>query len=242
MVLDIKVSSCDGQLLRGQRIDTPMLIPTARGEVSDRWTGVRRRQLQINTSCVDSKDSPRGRAAEFVWEYQPAMNVRLLTKIDRWAGVPACFALTCCKHVFGWASPAKGALVESILFVKLAEQGSTVLAHRALQKAVERVGREHVFMVVFEDNRFIVDVLALIPAENVFTVSTAGILPLVRGAVSALIRLRRIRGLAAIDLEFFARASAAFAYLSGAVRAHRLPRLFRRGAVSRKPDVASHPL
>ena len=145
------------------------------------------------------------------------MNVRLLTKIDRWAGVPVCWVLTCCKHVFSWAaSPAKGALVESILFIKLAEQGSTVLAHLALQKAVERVGREHVFMVVFEDNRFIVDVLDLIPPENVFTVSTAGVLPLLRGAISALIRLRRIRCLAAIDLEFFARASAAFAYLSGA--------------------------
>jgi ADP-heptose:LPS heptosyltransferase len=144
------------------------------------------------------------------------MNVRLLTKIDRWAGVPACFVLTWCKHLFGWANPAEGVPVESILFIKLAEQGSTVLAHLALQKAVERVGREHVFMVVFEDNRFIADVLALIPPENVLTVSTAGILPLLGGAMSALIRLRRIRRLAAIDLEFFARASAAFAYLSGA--------------------------
>lgn len=144
------------------------------------------------------------------------MNVRALTKIDRWVGVPVCFALTCVKRLFGWMKPANGAPVEAILFIKLAEQGSTVLAHLALQKAAERVGREHVFIVVFEDNRFIVDVLGLIPPGNVLTVSTDGILPLVRDAVSALVRLRRIRGLAAIDLEFFARASAAFAFLSGA--------------------------
>ncbi len=144
------------------------------------------------------------------------MNVRALTKIDRWVGVPMCFVLTWCKHLCGWANPADGVKVESILFIKLAEQGSTVLAHLALQKAVARVGREHVYMVVFEDNRFIVDVLGLIPAENVLTVSTAGVLPLLRGAMHALLRLRRIRRLAAVDLEFFARASAAFSYLSGA--------------------------
>ncbi len=143
------------------------------------------------------------------------MNVRALTKIDRWVGVPACFVLTWCKHLFGWANPARGP-VEAILFIKLAEQGSTVLAHLAFQKAVDRVGRENVFMVVFEDNRFIADILALIPPENILTVSSDGVLPLLRGALHALLRLRKIPRLAAIDLEFFARASAAFAYLSGA--------------------------
>ncbi len=144
------------------------------------------------------------------------MNVRALTKIDRWVGVPMCFLLTWWKHLTGWTNPADGVKPEAILFIKLAEQGSTVLAHLALQKAVARVGRDHVFMVVFEDNRFIVDVLGLIPAENVLTVSTDGVLPLLREAMHALLRLRRITKLAAIDLEFFARASAAFSYLSGA--------------------------
>jgi ADP-heptose:LPS heptosyltransferase len=146
----------------------------------------------------------------------PILNVRALTKIDRWLGVPLCFALTCFKYLTRWPKRADANAIQSILFIKLAEQGSTVLAHLALEKALQRVGRENVLIVVFEDNRFIVDVLGLIPPRNVLTISSAGIVPLVRGAMRALRRLWRLPGLAVIDLEFFSRASAAFAYVSGA--------------------------
>ena len=46
-----------------------------------------------------------------------------------------------------------------ILFVKLVEQGATVVAEPAIRRAIEMVGRENVFMVVFRQNRFIIDVL-----------------------------------------------------------------------------------
>src|SRR6266513_3735124 len=96
------------------------------------------------------------------------MNVRKMMWIDRWLGVPLCCALTFLK---AFVPARKGVdAVRSIAFVKLAEQGSTVLAYRALETAVGRVGRENVFMVVFEENRFIVDVLGLIPRQNVITV------------------------------------------------------------------------
>jgi len=34
------------------------------------------------------------------------------------------------------------------------------------------VGRENVYFVVFEDNRFILDVMETIPEQNVITIST----------------------------------------------------------------------
>jgi hypothetical protein len=40
--------------------------------------------------------------------------------------------------------------VGKVLFVKLAEQGSTVLAFGAILRAVERVGSENVYFLVFE--------------------------------------------------------------------------------------------
>lgn len=142
------------------------------------------------------------------------MNVRKMMWIDQWLGVPLCCALTFLK---AFVPARKGVdAVHSIAFVKLAEQGSTVLAYRALETAVGRVGRENVFMVVFEDNRFIVDVLGLIPRENVITVRSDGLPGLIRSALAAVARLRALRVDAAIDLEFFARSSALLSYLSGA--------------------------
>jgi ADP-heptose:LPS heptosyltransferase len=144
---------------------------------------------------------------------------RTLQSLDRRVGAPACFALTLGRRVGDWfRQPDAGAPVRTILFLKLAEQGSTVLAHEAVRTAVAKVGRENVFFLVFEENRFIVDLLGLIPPENVLTVRTRSAAAM---AVSCLQRLREIRRRrfdACIDMEFFARFSAAIAYLTGARR------------------------
>jgi ADP-heptose:LPS heptosyltransferase len=142
---------------------------------------------------------------------------RTLQRIDRWAGSVACALLTASRRLadlLGSGSPERP--VQSVLFLKLAEQGSTVLAHDAVRRAVERVGRDNVYFLVFEENRFIVDVLGLVPPGNVFTVRTRTVWDMAASAVSALRRIRR-RGIdACIDMEFFARTSAAIAYLTGA--------------------------
>ena len=137
-----------------------------------------------------------------------------MMSIDRWLGVPACFAITCWRKLF--PRRHSGGPAKSIVFIKLAEQGSTVLAHRALQKAVRRVGRARVFMVVFEDNRFILDALDVIPRENVITVCSDSFFSLLRTVFPALVRLRRLRLDAAIDMEFFARSSTLLTFASGA--------------------------
>jgi ADP-heptose:LPS heptosyltransferase len=103
-----------------------------------------------------------------------------------------------------------------ILFVKLAEQGSTVLAYGALRRAAEMVGRENVFFLLFAENRPILDLMGAIPPENVIAIDARGLPAAVWGALTAIFRLRRLRLDAAIDLEFFARSSAALCYLSGA--------------------------
>lgn len=144
------------------------------------------------------------------------MNVRKMMRIDRWVGVPACAVVSGWRRLTAFfESPASGP-VRSIAFIKLAEQGSTVLAQTALLDAVRRVGRENVYMVVFDDNRFIVDVLDAIPVENVVTVCSDSMLALIPSAIAALARLRKLRLGAVVDLEFFARSSALLAFLSGA--------------------------
>src|SRR5580698_6312363 len=141
---------------------------------------------------------------------------RTLQWIDRWFGVPLCFMLTAVRRLGDLLGGGRKGPVRGILFLKLAEQGSTVLAHEAVRRAVERVGRENVHFLVFEENRFIVDVIGLVPPQNVFTVRTGSAWAMATSAVGTIGAIRRRRIGACIDMEFFARFSAAIAYLTGA--------------------------
>lgn len=102
---------------------------------------------------------------------------------------------------------------QSIIFLKLAEQGSTVLANEAIRQAVALVGRQNVYFLMFEENRFILDVMDLIPRENVLTIRTKSAWSMATGCLARLREIRRRRIDACIDMEFFARSSAVIAYL-----------------------------
>src|SRR5262245_49172548 len=130
-------------------------------------------------------------------------------------GVPLCFVLTVWRRVRDRFVAPPTAVVRRILFLKLTEQGSTVLAYPALRRAVEKVGRDNVHVVVFASNRFILDVLDVIPPGNVVAVPDASLTACVLGLVRAVGELRRRRLDATIDLESFARSTAILAYLSG---------------------------
>jgi ADP-heptose:LPS heptosyltransferase len=137
--------------------------------------------------------------------------------IDRIVGVPLCAVFTLLRRLKGDRFvPERVELPRNVLFVKLAEQGSTVLAYPAISRALQLVGRENVFFLVFEENRFILDAMGLIPAENVITIRHKNPFELAWQALQALVRIRRQRLDAAVDLEFFSRGSALLTFLSGA--------------------------
>lgn len=138
--------------------------------------------------------------------------------VDRWVGVPVCLALSATRRLLGILGRSPAEPARRIVFVKLAEQGSTVLACSALRRAAAMVGRDNVYFLVFRENRFILDVMDLIPEENVIAIRDDGLVATVLGAVGAVLRMRRLKIDTAIDLEFFARSSAALCYLSGARR------------------------
>ena len=144
------------------------------------------------------------------------MKMSSMRLADRWLGIPVCALLTTLRRL---AEPRGRTAQEPpgrVVIVKLAEQGSTVLAYRALRKAVARFGRENVFFVAFAENRFILDAMGVIPVENVVAIQTSSLAAVIRGALGAVRRLRRAGVDAAVDFEFFSRASAALCYLSGA--------------------------
>jgi ADP-heptose:LPS heptosyltransferase len=105
-----------------------------------------------------------------------------------------------------------------VLVLKLVEQGATVIAYPALRAVAERVGRENVFFMVLEENRAILDLLDVVPAENVISVPRGGALTTFAGLIRGIFRARREGVDAVLDFEFFARSSAVIAYLTGASR------------------------
>ena len=88
------------------------------------------------------------------------MKASTIRFVDRWLGVPACAVLTLWRRLFDRRQGTDP--VRKILFLKLVEQGATVIAYPALRMAVERVGADNVFFMVLGENRPILDMLGIV--------------------------------------------------------------------------------
>jgi len=162
--------------------------------------------------------------------------------IDLWAGKPACALLSLWRLLEGlFKKPdSDPGPVRKILFIKLAEQGATVLAWPAIKRAVEMVGRRNVYFLVFSENREIVDILDLMPKENVLAVTSGNFIGFAPELLKVLGRIRRLRIDACIDYEFFSRISAILTFLSGARRRVGLHRFNSEGPY--RGDLFTHRL
>jgi ADP-heptose:LPS heptosyltransferase len=139
-----------------------------------------------------------------------------IRKLDLHLGKLLCFMLTCLRRPRpvrrgGGAAPEK---IRKILFIKFIEQGATVLAYNALRESIELFGRENVYFAVFEENREILDILDTLPAENIFAIRSGKPLSFFHDFFETVLKIRRIGIDATVDLEFFTRAPAVFAYLT----------------------------
>src|SRR5438552_7328345 len=144
------------------------------------------------------------------------VGISTLQGTDRWVGGPFCAILTLLRRIVESAGQPGARQVRRILFVKFAEQGSTVLAYPAILRAIEMVGRENVYFVVFEDNRFVLDAIEIIPEGNVITIATKSLFGLATGALRAVLRVRKIGIDAVVDMEFLTRFSAILTFATGA--------------------------
>lgn len=140
--------------------------------------------------------------------------------IDTWIGKLTCFFLTCLRRIIDTIKKPETSndRVQKILFIKLIEQGATVLAFSAISRAIQMVGRENVYFCVFQENREILDILGLLPKENVFAIRHKHFFVFLADIICALYKIRSISIDAVVDMEFFARASAIISYLTGAKR------------------------
>jgi ADP-heptose:LPS heptosyltransferase len=135
-------------------------------------------------------------------------------RFDRVAGPFLCWLLTLCHRVKGAEDPP--AEVRRILIVLLSEMGSLVLTQPMFDRLRQRHPSATFFVLCSEQNRDALDLLDIIPADQIIVVRTGSQSAFALDSVRAVKRMRALRVDAVLDLELFARVSAIFAGLSGA--------------------------
>jgi ADP-heptose:LPS heptosyltransferase len=142
------------------------------------------------------------------------MNIRLYRSVDRFIGAPICAALSAINRLFG--RKAEQVRVEKILIILLSEMGSLMLAHPMLERLKRQYPGASLHILVFTRNCEILNLLGLIPAENVLVLNDQSLGRLGFDAFRVLRALRSLKVDVVIDCELFARVSSIFSYLSGA--------------------------
>lgn len=143
-----------------------------------------------------------------------------MRSIDNWVGRPLCWALTQWERA--WSALGirrkQAPAIRTVLFIKLEEQGALVVATPAIRRAEELVGRENLYFITFDQNRRVLDMMGLLPPENIFSIRSERPFQIVLDTLRVVWRVRGLRIDATVDMEFFARGSAILTYLCGSAR------------------------
>ena len=125
-----------------------------------------------------------------------------------------------------------------ILVILLSEMGSLVLGSSMFRRLREKYPQASIHALVFEKNREILDLLDVVPPENVLTLNDRSLGALARDSLAAIRRMRELRFDAVIDCELFARVSSIFSWCTGApirvgFHRHTMEGLYRGGFINR---------
>ncbi|MCG6911381.1 MAG: glycosyltransferase family 9 protein [Deltaproteobacteria bacterium] len=142
------------------------------------------------------------------------MNVKLQRKIDQVIGAILCRVLS----LFCFSRQAKTTPrnTRKILVILLSEMGSLVLAHPMFQLLKSRYPKAAISVLQFKENREIMEIMEVVPNENIYTIDPSSPARLFVGIIRVVIELRRQKFDVSIDCELFHRISSMLSYLSGA--------------------------
>ena len=131
--------------------------------------------------------------------------------------MPICWVISLFERlrrmVFGQPAVAKP---KRILIVLLSEMGSLVLAQPMFADLRRRYPDASLHILMFAKNREVLDLLGVMPRENVITIRDKSLSGFAADTLRAILTMRRIGFDVVIDCELFSRVSAIFSYLSGA--------------------------
>ncbi|MEK7811615.1 MAG: glycosyltransferase family 9 protein [Pseudomonadota bacterium] len=145
------------------------------------------------------------------------MNIDFQRAVDRIAGVPICafFSLLEKLRLF-FVRETMPSNPKRILIVLLSVLGSLVLSLPMFAELKRRYPNAELYMLMFRKNREVLDLLGVMPKENVITLNDKALGSFAADSLKALRRMRSLDFDVVIDCELFTRASSLFSYLSGA--------------------------
>jgi len=118
------------------------------------------------------------------------------------------------KPLFFGIKPNIGS--KKILIIKLSEMGSVILSYPLLNAIKLKYPNAELFFLTFHKNEPIVEVLNIVPKNNILTIRDGSFLKLAADAIKVLKKIRRERIDIVFDLELFSRFTSILSYLSGA--------------------------
>ncbi len=142
------------------------------------------------------------------------MNIELQRSIDRIFGKWICRFLSVFYR--GERTLPSGHVPKRILIILMSEMGSLVLAHPMFSRLKEKYPGVSLHALLFEKNRECLEVLDVLPPENILTINDKSLGQFAKSCLLALFGMRKQRFDAVIDCELFARVSSIFSVLSGA--------------------------
>jgi ADP-heptose:LPS heptosyltransferase len=143
------------------------------------------------------------------------MNVNAMRTIDKWVGVPLCFAASLLSRIRNIFSPKKVPNTKRTLFIELSEMGSAVIVDPAMRKLQREAGAE-LYFAIFRDNAKSLEILNTVPQENIFKMNSSNLVSLFFSVLSFMGWCRRKKITCVIDLELFSRFTALLCFVSGA--------------------------
>lgn len=142
------------------------------------------------------------------------MNIKFQRAVDRYLGVPICALFSLLNRIV--SNEPDGTPPKNILVILLSEMGSLVLAHPMFMRLKQQYPEANIHVLMFAKNREVLDLLDVVPHENVLTLDDSSLKGLIADSLGAIRAMRKLRIDAVIDCELFARISSIFSYLSGA--------------------------
>ena len=96
--------------------------------------------------------------------------------------------------------------------------GGIILSYPLVRRVQEEYPDAKMFFLTFASNKSLLEVLKMVPAQNIVIIDDKSPYAFIQDAVSALQRIRKERIDVCFDLEFFSRFTAILSYLSGAAK------------------------
>lgn len=164
------------------------------------------------------------------------MKIETQRFIDRHVGTIICRILSLYYKIFKKDAPPDE--TKGILIILLSEMGALVLGYPMFRRLKQQFPKASLHILLFEKNREVVELLGIIPPENIIAINDSSMPIFIKTMLAALARCRQLKINATIDCELFSRISSILSLLSGAAirvgfHAHTQEGLYRGNFMNR---------